>query len=114
MKKNRMRGGREPSIKQKILWVAKLTLVLFFLGLMQVSAGQYSSTKKLTLKLQNNGVVATKTLSGGLSIRESGTLSFTWTPEKDMADPVTLVASHNMSDDKSGNDSASTTLGSTP
>jgi len=69
---------------------------------------------KVTLKLQNNGVVATKTLSGGLAIRESGTLSFTWTPEKDMADPVTLVASHNMSDDKSGNDSASTTLGSTP
>jgi len=56
MKKIPTKGGREPSISQKILWVAKLTLVLFFLGLIQVSASQYSSNKKLTLKLQNKKV----------------------------------------------------------
>jgi len=56
MKKNRMEAAREPSISQKIVWVAKLTLVLFFVGLMQVSASQYSYKEKLTLKLQNKKV----------------------------------------------------------
>ena len=56
MKKNRIKGGREPSFSKKILWVAQLTLVLFFVGLINVSASQYSSTKKLTLDLQNKKV----------------------------------------------------------
>ena len=65
---------------------------------------------QVELKLQNNGVVATGTVSGGLAVRESQTLTFTWQPPDGTDEPITLVAAHRMSDEKSRNDSATTTL----
>jgi len=67
---------------------------------------------QVRLKQKGDGVVATGVLSGGLELRESETVLFTWEPSSRTDATVTLVAVSKISDDKPENDSASTTLSS--
>ena len=56
MKKNRIKRRLVPSVCNRFFRVTQLTIVLFLVGLMQVSASLYSSTAKLTLEMHNKKV----------------------------------------------------------
>ncbi len=53
MKKTRIKRARMPFISKKPLLIMKLTFLLLMIGFLQVSAGLYSQSAKLTIEMRN-------------------------------------------------------------
>jgi subtilisin len=77
------------------------------------NVGNQNVTSDITVTLTDgtaNAVIGTETVSGGLTAGASKTLIFTWNTESASLGEHTLTASHGFTDDKAGNDFASTTV----
>ena len=85
------------------------TLVKVSACITNLGAREITSDIEVTLKRSGNGILATETISGGLGVRQGARLAFTWEPE-DYSGTADLVVSHNVSDDRSENDSATATV----
>jgi len=75
-----------------------------------VGARPVNGGMDVELRVQDNGIIGSRSLSGGLSVRDAETVTFTWKPGNEAGGSESLVASHSFSDDKPENDSASVSV----